>query len=163
LNDTGLRGILVYSLVYVFANIRIWATVLMLRRHEYAGERVDDFEGLHRRQPFIAFCMVVFLLSLGGIPPTAGFIGKYFLFDAAGAAAGDGGAAVSDNDKTNWDALAEGWALAILFPAAIGAGFLIGLGADKLFGIGPWGKAAGTGLGIIAAFVQLFRVGLRKD
>lgn len=70
---------------------------------------------------------------------------------------------MSDNDKTNWDALAEGWALAIVFPAAIGAGFLIGLGADKLFGIGPWGKAAGTALGIIAAFVQLFRVGLRKD
>jgi NADH-quinone oxidoreductase subunit N len=83
LNNTGLRGILVYSLVYVFANLGIWATVLMLRRHEYAGERVDDFEGLHRRAPFFAFCMVVFLLSLGGIPPTAGFIGKYFLFAAA--------------------------------------------------------------------------------
>ena len=68
-----------------------------------------------------------------------------------------------DNDKTNWNALAEGWALAILFPASIGAGFLIGLGADKLFGIGPWGKVAGTALGIVAAFVQLFRVGLRKD
>src|ERR1051326_7161918 len=83
LNNTGLRGILVYSLGFVFANLGIWATVLMLRRHEYAGEPVDDFEGLHRRQPFIAFCMVVFLLSLGGIPPTAGFIGKYFLFAAA--------------------------------------------------------------------------------
>jgi len=68
-----------------------------------------------------------------------------------------------DNDKTNWNSLAEGWALAILFPASIGAGFLIGLGVDKLFGIGPWGKAAGTALGIVAAFVQLFRVGLRKD
>jgi len=83
LNNTGLRGILVYTFVYVFANLGIWATVLMLRRHEYAGERVDDFEGLHRRAPFFAFSMVVFLLSLGGIPPTAGFIGKYFLFAAA--------------------------------------------------------------------------------
>jgi NADH-quinone oxidoreductase subunit N len=55
----------------------------MLRRHQYAGERVDDFDGLHRRAPFFAFAMVVFLLSLGGIPPTAGFIGKYFLFAAA--------------------------------------------------------------------------------
>ena len=53
-----------------------------------------------------------------------------------------------DKDRTNWDALAEGWALAILFPAAIGVGFLIGLGADKFFGIGPWGKLIGTGLGI---------------
>jgi NADH-quinone oxidoreductase subunit N len=83
LSQLGLRGILIYTLVYVFANLGIWATILMLRRHEYAGERVDDFEGLHRRAPFWAFAMVIFLLSLGGIPPTAGFIGKYFLFAAA--------------------------------------------------------------------------------
>ena len=83
LNSLGLRGVLIYSLVYVFANLGIWATVLMLRRHEYGGERVDDFEGLSRRAPFWAFAMVIFLLSLGGIPPTAGFIGKYFLFAAA--------------------------------------------------------------------------------
>ncbi|HKO56090.1 MAG TPA: NADH-quinone oxidoreductase subunit N [Thermoanaerobaculia bacterium] len=83
LNVMGIRGILVYTLVYVFANLGIWATVLMMRRHEYAGERIDDFEGLHRRAPFWAFAMVVFLLSLGGIPPTAGFIGKYFLFYSA--------------------------------------------------------------------------------
>src|SRR3984893_18603660 len=80
LNAMGLRGILIYTLVYVFANLGIWATVLMLRRHAYAGERVDDFDGLHKRAPFWAFAMVIFLLSLGGIPPTAGFIGKYFLF-----------------------------------------------------------------------------------
>jgi NADH-quinone oxidoreductase subunit N len=83
INTMGLRGILVYSVVYVFANLGIWATVLMLRRHEYAGERVDDFEGLSRRAPLWAFAMIIFLLSLGGIPPTAGFIGKYFLFAAA--------------------------------------------------------------------------------
>ena len=83
LNALGLRGVLVYTLVYVFSNLGIWATVLMLRRHQYAGERVDDFEGLSRRAPFWSFAMVIFLLSLGGIPPTAGFIGKYFLFAAA--------------------------------------------------------------------------------
>src|SRR5437763_13454102 len=55
----------------------------MLRRHEYAGERVDDFEGLSKRAPLWAFAMVIFLLSLGGIPPTAGLIGKYYLFSAA--------------------------------------------------------------------------------
>src|SRR5215212_7056555 len=83
LNAMGIRGILVYTLVYIFANLGIWATVLMLRRHEYAGEQIDDFEGLHRRAPFWAFAMVIFLLSLGGIPPTAGFIGKYYLFYSA--------------------------------------------------------------------------------
>jgi NADH-quinone oxidoreductase subunit N len=83
MNTFGIRGVLVYSVVYVFANLGIWSTVLMLRRHEYAGEQIDDFEGLSRRAPFWAFSMIIFLLSLGGIPPTAGFIGKYFLFYAA--------------------------------------------------------------------------------
>lgn len=83
MNELGLYSVLIYALVYVFANIGIWATVLMLRRHSYAGESLEDFEGLHHRAPFWAFAMVVFLLSLGGIPPTAGFIGKYFLFAAA--------------------------------------------------------------------------------
>ncbi|HYO78625.1 MAG TPA: NADH-quinone oxidoreductase subunit N, partial [Thermoanaerobaculia bacterium] len=82
-SEMGLRGVLVYSVVYVFSTLGIWATVLMLERNEYAGETVDDFEGLHRRAPFWAFAMLVFLLSLGGIPPTSGFIGKYFLFYAA--------------------------------------------------------------------------------
>jgi NADH-quinone oxidoreductase subunit N len=82
-SEMGLYGILVYSVVYVFATLGIWATVLMLERHEYAGEAVNDFDGLHKRAPFFSFAMVVFLLSLGGIPPTAGFIGKYFLFYAA--------------------------------------------------------------------------------
>ncbi len=82
-SEMGLRGVLVYSVVYVFATLGIWATVLMLEKSDYAGESVDDFEGLHRRAPFWAFAMLVFLLSLGGIPPTSGFIGKYFLFYAA--------------------------------------------------------------------------------
>jgi F0F1-type ATP synthase assembly protein I len=68
-----------------------------------------------------------------------------------------------DNDKDQWSALAEGWALAIVFPAAIGMGFLLGLGIDKWLGTGSWGKLIGTGLGILAAFFQLFRVGLRDD
>ena len=82
-SEMGLYGVLVYSVVYVFATLGIWATVLMLERGDYAGEKVDDFNGLHKRAPFWAFAMIVFLLSLGGIPPTAGFIGKYFLFAAA--------------------------------------------------------------------------------
>ena len=82
-SDMGLYGVLVYSVVYIFATLGIWAIVLMLEKTQYAGESVDDFEGLHRRAPFWAFAMMVFLLSLGGIPPTAGFIGKYFLFYAA--------------------------------------------------------------------------------
>ena len=80
MSELGLQGILIYMLVYSFANIGTWAMVMLLRRGEYAGEKVDDFDGLHKSAPLYAFAMVVFLLSLGGIPPTAGFIGKYFLF-----------------------------------------------------------------------------------
>ena len=83
MNAYGIRAVMLYTLVYMFANLGIWSTVLMMRRHEYAGEQIDDFEGLSRRAPFWAFAMVMFLLSLGGIPPTAGFVGKYFLFAAA--------------------------------------------------------------------------------
>jgi NADH-quinone oxidoreductase subunit N len=83
MNEMGLRGVLVYSVVYLAATLGIWAAVLILQKHEYAGERIDDFQGLHSRAPFWAFAMVIFLLSLGGIPPTAGFIGKYYLFAAA--------------------------------------------------------------------------------
>jgi NADH-quinone oxidoreductase subunit N len=82
-SDMGLRGVLVYTVVYIAATLGIWATILTLQKHEYAGEQVDDFNGLHKRAPWHAFAMIVFLLSLGGIPPTAGFIGKYFLFYAA--------------------------------------------------------------------------------
>lgn len=83
MSETGIWAVLIYSLVYLFANLGIWCIVLMMRRHEYAGEKIDDFEGLSSRAPLWAFGMVIFLLSLGGIPPTAGFIGKYFLFAAA--------------------------------------------------------------------------------
>lgn len=83
LNEMGLSGVMLYTLVYIVANFGIWATVLMMRRHEYAGEQIDDFDGLSRRSPSAAFAMIIFLLSLGGIPPTAGFIGKYYLFAAA--------------------------------------------------------------------------------
>ena len=82
-SEIGLRGVLVYAVVYVFATLGIWATVLMLGQGGYGGESVSDFDGLHERAPLYAFAMVVFLLSLGGIPPTSGFIGKYFLFYAA--------------------------------------------------------------------------------
>jgi NADH-quinone oxidoreductase subunit N len=83
MSEMGMRGVLVYTVVYLAATLGIWATVLMLQQHEYAGELIDDFQGLHTRSPFWAFAMVMFLLSLGGIPPTAGFIGKYYLFAAA--------------------------------------------------------------------------------
>ena len=55
----------------------------MLRRQDVVGDELKDFSGLHFRHPFAAFAMLLFMLSLGGIPPTAGFMGKFWLFGAA--------------------------------------------------------------------------------
>ena len=60
-----------------------FAVIVMLRRHDVVGDELKDFSGLHFRHPFAAFAMLLFMLSLGGIPPTAGFMGKFWLFGAA--------------------------------------------------------------------------------
>jgi len=54
--------------------------IIALRRKDLLGEEIDDFAGLMARAPGMAILMLIFLLSLAGIPPTAGFIGKYFIF-----------------------------------------------------------------------------------
>jgi len=79
----GLWGILVYLLAYTFMNFGAFALVIFLESRGYAAETVADFNGLARRNMTAAVVMLVFLLSLAGIPPTAGFIGKYYLFTAA--------------------------------------------------------------------------------
>jgi NADH-quinone oxidoreductase subunit N len=79
----GVAAVLVYALVYTFTNVGAFGVVAALRRKDRSGERVEDFTGLARSNPFLAFAMVVFLLSLAGIPATAGFVGKWYLFGAA--------------------------------------------------------------------------------
>jgi len=79
----GVTAMLVYLLVYSFMQIGAFAVVVLLHRKDIAGEDLKDFSGLHARNPFAAFAMLLFMLSLGGIPPTAGFMGKFWLFGAA--------------------------------------------------------------------------------
>ncbi len=81
--EWGLWGILVYLLAYTFMNFGAFTLVILLESKGYAGESVSDFNGLAKRNMPAAVVMLVFLLSLAGIPPTAGFIGKYYLFTAA--------------------------------------------------------------------------------
>jgi NADH-quinone oxidoreductase subunit N len=82
-NPFGIWGILVYLLAYLLMNFGVFGLVILLESHGYAAETVSDFNGLARRNMPAAVVMLVFLLSLAGIPPTAGFIGKYYLFTAA--------------------------------------------------------------------------------
>jgi NADH-quinone oxidoreductase subunit N len=79
-NPTGIQGMLVYVLVYAFMNLGAFLVVVALRREEILGEDVDDMAGLAHKSPGYAFLMLIFLLWLAGIPPTAGFIGKYYIF-----------------------------------------------------------------------------------
>jgi len=81
--EWGLWGVLVYLLAYTFMNFGAFTLVILLETKGYAGESVSDFNGLAQRNMPAAMVMLLFLLSLAGIPPTAGFIGKYYLFTAA--------------------------------------------------------------------------------
>ena len=81
--ERGVTATLVYLFIYTFMQLGAFAVVVMLRRQDVIGDELKDFSGLHFRQPLAAFAMLLFMLSLGGIPPTAGFMGKFWLFSAA--------------------------------------------------------------------------------
>jgi NADH-quinone oxidoreductase subunit N len=76
----GFRGILLYLMVYTFMNLGAFAVITSLRQRDVIGDELDDIAGLYSRAPTEAVLMLIFLLSLAGIPPMAGFYGKYFIF-----------------------------------------------------------------------------------
>jgi NADH-quinone oxidoreductase subunit N len=79
----GVAATLIYLFVYAFMQLGAFAIVVMLRRQDQIGDELKDLSGLYFRRPGAAFAMLIFMLSLGGIPPTAGFMGKFWLFGAA--------------------------------------------------------------------------------
>jgi NADH-quinone oxidoreductase subunit N len=81
--EWGVQAVILYLFIYTFVNIGAFGLVAVLRRGQIAGDRIGDFAGLAHRAPVWAFAMLVFMLSLAGIPATAGFIGKWYLFGAA--------------------------------------------------------------------------------
>jgi NADH-quinone oxidoreductase subunit N len=82
-SDDARVAVLFYVLIYVFMNAAAFGLVLLVDRGGRFGEDVDDLRGLARRAPLAAASLIVILLALAGIPPTAGFMGKYLLFAAA--------------------------------------------------------------------------------
>jgi len=79
-NAMGIQGVLIYLLVYAFMNLGAFLVLTSLASQGIAGDDINDLNGLMRRSPAHALWMLVFLLSLAGIPPTAGFLGKYLIF-----------------------------------------------------------------------------------
>lgn len=80
LSPDGIKGILIYLLVYTFMNLGAFGVIASLRYRNVIGDELDDLNGLYSRAPVEAVLMLVFMLSLAGIPPLAGFWGKYFIF-----------------------------------------------------------------------------------
>jgi len=79
-NSTGLTGIIYYLIAYGFMTIGAFAVVIVMRQRGLIGDNLEDLDGLYQRSPTAALLLLIFMLSLAGIPPTAGFMGKYFIF-----------------------------------------------------------------------------------
>ncbi|PWT88392.1 MAG: NADH-quinone oxidoreductase subunit N [Blastocatellia bacterium] len=79
-NAYGYIGLVIYLFVYTLMNMGAFGVIISLRRRGIIGDNVDDLTGLAKKAPGLAAMMAVFMLSLGGLPATGGFIGKYFLF-----------------------------------------------------------------------------------
>lgn len=82
LGSTSINSVFVYAAAYSLASIIAFA-VLILVKEQTGGESFDSFNGMGKRNPFLAFVLTVAMLSLAGIPLTAGFIGKFFMFSTA--------------------------------------------------------------------------------
>lgn len=80
---TGTSGILFYMLSYTFMNIGAFAVIVLVGKKGEPNGTVMDYAGFGHKRPLLALAMTIFMFSLAGIPPTAGFIGKFYLFSGA--------------------------------------------------------------------------------
>src|SRR5215213_7230758 len=101
-NEYGRIGLVVYLLVYTLMNMGAFGVIISLRRRGIIGDHVDDLTGLAHKAPVMAAMMAIFMLSLGGLPVTGGFIGKYFLF---------GGLIQRGETDGKWYYWLAGWAI----------------------------------------------------
>jgi NADH-quinone oxidoreductase subunit N len=81
-NAEGTGAMMLYMLIYAFMNIGAFAIIILLKSKTSSGDELSDYEGLGKTHPVLGALMLIFMFSLTGIPPTAGFIGKFYLFVA---------------------------------------------------------------------------------
>jgi NADH-quinone oxidoreductase subunit N len=79
----GVRGVLVYLTIYLVMTVGSWAVILCMRRRGRFLEGISDLAGLSQSQPGLALALAIFMFALSGVPPTAGFFGKFYVFLAA--------------------------------------------------------------------------------
>jgi NADH-quinone oxidoreductase subunit N len=79
----GVRGLLIYLAIYLFMNIGTFACILAMKRGGTMVEGIDDLAGLSKSQPLLTLALAIFMFSMAGIPPLAGFFGKLYIFLAA--------------------------------------------------------------------------------
>ncbi|MHC2251372.1 NADH-quinone oxidoreductase subunit N [Bradyrhizobium embrapense] len=79
----GAQGVLIYIAIYVAMTLGSFSIILAMKRNGVALEQISDFAGLSRTNPLIAFVFAMLLFSLAGVPPLAGFFGKWYVFVAA--------------------------------------------------------------------------------
>jgi NADH-quinone oxidoreductase subunit N len=82
-NPDAISAALFYMFAYTFTNLGAFAVAVAVERRENEGVMLDDYKGLAKRHPWMAICMAFFMLSLTGIPPTAGFAAKFYVFGTA--------------------------------------------------------------------------------
>ena len=82
-NNVGKAAILFYLLAYSVTNLAAFGAIALLGARDRANDELRDYAGLWHSHPAVAALMTVSLLSLGGLPPTVGFIGKWYIFSAA--------------------------------------------------------------------------------
>jgi NADH-quinone oxidoreductase subunit N len=79
---TGMMGVAFYLFVYAFMTIGAFAVLIVLQKQGIISDELDDLNGLYQRSPAAAAALLIFMLSLAGIPPLGGFVGKYFILQA---------------------------------------------------------------------------------
>jgi NADH-quinone oxidoreductase subunit N len=81
--QAGIQGVLIYLAIYLVTNAGVFVCILAMRRDGEPVETIADLAGLSRTRPYLAFALMIFMISLSGIPPFAGFFAKFYVFLAA--------------------------------------------------------------------------------
>ncbi len=82
-DEAGVRGILVYLAIYLFMNVGAFACILCMKRDDRMVEQISDLAGMSKTHPGIALALLIFMFSMAGVPPLAGFFAKLYIFWAA--------------------------------------------------------------------------------